>query len=178
MTRAPIVFFFDTLASPVGDLLLATDEAGVLRALDFEDHEERMGRLLRRRYGAVTLTPGPAPEAVTDPIRRYFAGEFEALREVPWRTAGTAFQQAAWRGLTTIPPGQTLSYGAFAARLGAPSAVRAVGLANGANPVALIAPCHRVIGADGSLTGFGGGLHRKAWLLRHEGARFVERAAA
>jgi methylated-DNA-[protein]-cysteine S-methyltransferase len=178
MTQAPIRFFFDTLASPIGDLLLATDDEGVLRALDFEGHEDRMRRLLRRRYGEVTLAPGPAPEAVTGPIRRYFAGDFDALREIPWRTAGTTFQQAAWQGLTSIPPGQTLSYGAFAAKLGSPTAVRAVGLANGANPVALVAPCHRVIGADGSLTGFGGGLPRKAWLLRHEGARFVDRATA
>jgi methylated-DNA-[protein]-cysteine S-methyltransferase len=133
---------------------------------------------MRRQYGEVTLEPGVAPETVTGPIRRYFAGDFDALRAVPWRTAGTAFQQAVWEGLTRIPPGGTLSYGAFAAQIGAPTAVRAVGLANGANPVALVAPCHRVIGADGSLTGFGGGLPRKAWLLRHEGARFVDRATA
>jgi methylated-DNA-[protein]-cysteine S-methyltransferase len=169
---------FDTLPSPIGDLLLATDEDGVLRALDFEGNEARMRRILRRRYGAFELAAGKAPDSVTSPIRRYFEGDFEALREVPWRTAGTAFQQAAWEGLTTIPAGQTLSYGAFAARLGAPTAVRAVGLANGANPVALVAPCHRVIGADGTLTGFGGGLPRKRWLLRHEGATFVDREAA
>jgi methylated-DNA-[protein]-cysteine S-methyltransferase len=177
MTRDPIRFFFDTLASPICELLLATDDEGVLRALDFEGNEERMKRILRRRYGDVTLQTGAAPEAVTGPIRRYFAGEFDALREVSWRTTGTAFQQSAWEGLTRIPPGQTLSYGAFAARLGAPTAVRAVGLANGANPVALVAPCHRVIGADGALTGFGGGLPRKRWLLRHEGAAFVDRVA-
>ncbi len=178
MTRAPMRFFFDTLPSPIGDLLLATDDEGVLRALDFEDHEDRMRRLLRRRYGEVTLAPGAAPETVSGPIRRYFAGDFDALREVPWRTAGTAFQQAAWEGLTRIPPGQTLSYGAFAVTIGAPTAVRAVGLANGSNPIALVAPCHRVIGADGSLTGFGGGLHRKRWLLTHEGAAFVDELAA
>ncbi len=86
MTQTPIRLFFDTLASPVGDLLLAVDDEGVLRALDFEDHEERMRRLLRRRYGEVTLAPGPAPEAVTGPIRRYFAGDFGAGRDAElWR---------------------------------------------------------------------------------------------
>ena len=178
MTRAPIRFFFDTLASPIGDLLLATDEEGVLRALDFQEYDERMRLILRRRYGEVILEPGAAPQTVTGPIRRYFAGDFDALREVPWRTAGTAFQQSVWEGLTRIPPGQTLSYGALAEKIGAPTAVRAVGLANGANPIPLVAPCHRVIGADGSLTGFGGGLHRKRWLLMHEGAAFVDKAAA
>ena len=179
MTQAPIRFFFDTLASPIGELLLATDDEGVLRALDFEDHEERMRRLLRRQYRSeVILEAGPAPETVTGPIRRYFAGDFDALREVPWKTGGTAFQQSVWEGLTKIPSGQTLSYGALAGKLGAPKAMRAVGLANGANPIALVAPCHRVIGANGSLTGFGGGLPRKRWLLEHEGAAFAEKAAA
>ena len=178
MTAVPMTFYFDRLASPIGDLLIATDDEGVLRALDFEEYEERMRRLLRRHYGDVALVEGPAPESVTGPIRRYFAGEFEALREVAWRTGGTAFQQAVWNGLTQIPPGQTLSYGALAAKIGAPTAVRAVGLANGANPIPLVAPCHRVIGADGSLTGFGGGLHRKRWLLTHEGAAFADKAAA
>ena len=169
---------FDTLASPIGAILLACDDAGALRALDFEGYEDRMHRLLTRRYGEVVMQAGAAPEDVTGPIRRYFAGELDALREVPWRSEGTAFQESVWRALTSIPPGETWSYGALAAQIGAPKAVRAVGLANGANGVALVAPCHRVIGADGSLTGFGGGLHRKRWLLRHEGATFVDRMAA
>jgi methylated-DNA-[protein]-cysteine S-methyltransferase len=178
MTRTPTRFFLDRLGSPIGDLLLVTDDAGVLRALDFEEYEARMRRILRRHHGQVVLEAGAAPATVTGPIRRYFAGDFDALREVPWRTAGTAFQRSVWEGLTRIPPGQTLSYGALAVKIGAPTAVRAVGLANGANPIPLVAPCHRVIGADGSLTGFGGGLHRKRWLLRHEGAAFVDKVAA
>ena len=173
-----MTLYFDKLASPIGDLPLATDDEGVLRALDFEEYEERMRRILRRHYGEVVLVERPAPVSVTGPIKRYFAGEFDALREVPWRTGGTAFQQAVWTGLTEIPAGQTLSYGALAARIGAPTAVRAVGMANGSNPIPLVAPCHRVIGADGSLTGFGGGLHRKRWLLTHEGAAFVDKVAA
>ena len=177
MTRTPMTLHLDRLASPIGDLLLATDDEGVLRALDFEEYEDRMRRLLRRQYGEVRLVEGPAPDAVTGPIRRYFAGDFEALREVPCRTGGTDFQRAVWTALTRIPTGETLSYGALAAKIGAPTAVRAVGLANGSNPIALVAPCHRVIGADGSLTGFGGGLHRKRWLLTFEGAAFRDKAA-
>jgi len=178
MTRAAMTLYLDRLASPIGDILLATDGEGVLRALDFEEYDDRMRRILRRHYGEVTLVDGPAPEAVTGPIRRYFAGDFEALREVPWRTGGTEFQKTVWTALTRIPTGKTLSYGALAATVGKPKAMRAVGMANGSNPIPLIAPCHRVIGADGSLTGFGGGLHRKRWLLTHEGASFADMAAA
>ena len=176
-THCVITFFLDTLASPIGDLRLIIDADGVLRALDFEDYEERMNRLLRRQYGEVVLVKGAAPDSIRAAIQRYFAGEFDALREIPMRTGGTAFQRSVWEALTRIPPGETLSYGAMAAKIGAPAAVRAVGLANGANPIALVAPCHRVIGANGSLTGFGGGLHRKRWLLQHEGAAFVDNGA-
>jgi methylated-DNA-[protein]-cysteine S-methyltransferase len=99
----------------------------------------------------------------------YFAGEMAALGRVPWTVVGTDFQKTVWRALLDIPAGTTTTYGALAARIGRPAAVRAVGLANGANPVGLVIPCHRVIGADGSLTGYGGGLERKRWLLAHEG---------
>jgi methylated-DNA-[protein]-cysteine S-methyltransferase len=97
---------------------------------------------------------------------------------VPWKAAGTLFQQGVWAALCTIPAGQTLSYAGLAQRIGRPTAMRAVGLANGSNPVAVVVPCHRVIGSDGSLTGYSGGLQRKRWLLRHEGAAFSERLAA
>ena len=115
---------------------------------------------------------GAAPSHVKRLLRRYFDGELGGLTDIEWRTAGTPFQRAVWTGLTTIAPGETLSYGALAAKLGWPSAVRAVGMANGANPVSVVVPCHRVIGADGSLTGYGGGIERKRWLLNHEGAAF------
>jgi methylated-DNA-[protein]-cysteine S-methyltransferase len=113
-----------------------------------------------------------------DAFSAYFAGEIGQIHTTPWRTAGTAFQRSVWQALCDIPPGVTESYGQLAARIGKPKAVRAVGLANGANPVAIVVPCHRVIGASGGLTGYGGGLHRKRWLLAHEGAAFVDRAAA
>jgi methylated-DNA-[protein]-cysteine S-methyltransferase len=134
--------------------------------------------LLRRYYGpGIELAPGPAPAAVRDALDAYFAGRTDALAGLAWKSAGTPFQLAVWRALCDIPVGETISYGELARRIGSPKAVRAVGLANGANPVGLIAPCHRVIGADGRLTGYGGGLHRKRWLLRHEGAAFREEQA-
>lgn len=169
--KPPEALRLERLPTPIGTALLVTDESGILRAFDFEDFEERMTRLLRRHYGASNLEAGAAPQAVKDPVSRYFEGELRALEGVRWATAGTPFQRDVWAALTTIPAGETLSYGGLAERVGRPQAIRAVGLANGANPVAVIVPCHRVIGADGSLTGYGGGLRRKQWLLDHEGAR-------
>jgi methylated-DNA-[protein]-cysteine S-methyltransferase len=105
-----------------------------------------------------------------DALAAYFAGEIGALDRIEVRTGGSAFQQKVWRALRTLPAGRTTSYGRLAARIGAPKAVRAVGAANGANPVSVVVPCHRLIGANGRLTGYGGGLDRKRWLLAHEGA--------
>jgi methylated-DNA-[protein]-cysteine S-methyltransferase len=171
MTAKPLDrLHLDRLDTPIGRALLLTDDEGALRTLDWEDHEDRMRVLLRRHYGPVELDEGRAPDTVRLPLERYFAGELPALREIAWRTQGTPFQRAVWQALTEIQAGETLSYGALASRIGKASAVRAVGLANGANPVSVVVPCHRVIGADGSLTGYGGGLERKRWLLRHEGA--------
>ena len=154
--------------SPVGEILLVSDPDGYLRALDFTGYEPRMMRLLGLHYGDVTLSPGAAPRAVQLALDAYFAGDISALDGVPATTAGTDFQRQVWAALRDIGPGQTLSYGELADRIGRPKASRAVGAANGANPVALIVPCHRVIGATGGLTGFGGGLDRKQWLLDHE----------
>lgn len=160
----------DRFASPIGDILLATDEEGRLRALDFHEYEARMCQLLRLQNGAVRLDAGTAPAAITVPLAAYFAGDHAALASVRIETGGTDFQRRVWATLRTIPPGTTTTYGRVAALLGRPGASRAVGLANGANPVAVVVPCHRVIGADATLTGYGGGLHRKRWLLEHEGA--------
>ncbi len=159
------------LESPIGTILLAHDADGGLRALDFEDFEARMRQLLRLHYGAVALTAAPAPSPVTTALGAYFGGALAALAGVRTQTAGTPFQRSVWAALRAIPPGRTTSYGALAGQLGRPAAFRAVGMANGANPVAIVVPCHRVIGADRALTGFGGGLHRKRWLLEHEGVR-------
>ncbi|QUD89151.1 methylated-DNA--[protein]-cysteine S-methyltransferase [Phenylobacterium montanum] len=173
--KPPERLFLDRHPTPIGVALLVTDEAGVLRAFDFEDYEPRMRRLMRLHYGATPLAAGPAPAAMKASIDRYFSGDLKALDEIKWATAGTEFQRSVWRALTSIGAGETLSYRGLAERVGRPKAVRAVGLANGSNPVALVVPCHRVIGADGSLTGYGGGLHRKQWLLEHELAVQIER---
>ena len=164
----------DRLHTPIGEAVLVVDEAGRLRAFDFDSHQERLARLLGRHYGALRPEPGAAPASLRAAVQAYFGGELGALGAVAWATAGTPFQRRVWAALTEIPAGETWSYARLAARVGAPKGMRAVGLANGANPVAVVVPCHRVIGADGTLTGYGGGLPRKRWLLRHEGAAFRE----
>jgi methylated-DNA-[protein]-cysteine S-methyltransferase len=156
--------------SPIGAILLVTDDGHRLRALDFHDYEDRMRELLRRQYGAVALQPGSPPPAIADALAAYFAGDRTATERIPVETAGTPFQRQVWAALRCIPAGTTTTYGGIAAALGRRGASRAVGLANGSNPVAIVVPCHRVIGANAALTGFGGGLHRKQWLLEHEGA--------
>jgi methylated-DNA-[protein]-cysteine S-methyltransferase len=160
----------DRMPTPIGELILIADDQGCLRALDFADHEPRLQRLLRRHYGAdgFALVPERNPGGLCDVLARYFAGDLAALAGVRVATGGTAFQRAVWAALREIPCGETVSYGALAARIGRPSAVRAFGLANGANPIGIVVPCHRVIGGDGRLTGYAGGLERKRWLLAHE----------
>jgi methylated-DNA-[protein]-cysteine S-methyltransferase len=151
-------------------ILLVTDTSGALRALDFEDGDARLRRLLKSHYGETDLGSGVCPRSIDRALTRYFDGFEDALSAVPVETGGTAFQRKVWAELRTIPFGATMSYGGVAGRIGLPKASRAVGAANGANPIALVVPCHRVIGADASLTGFAGGLRRKDWLLRHEGS--------
>ena len=168
--KPPERLFLDRLPTPIGEALLITDGDGALRAFDWSDHEDR----LRRHYGAVPMADGPAPVSTIRALEAYFAGQIDALAPIAWRIAGTPFQNSVWRALADIPAGVTVSYGELASRIGKPTAVRAVGLANGANPIGVVIPCHRVIGADGSLTGYGGGLDRKRWLLIHEGAPFRE----
>jgi methylated-DNA-[protein]-cysteine S-methyltransferase len=167
--KLPETFGFDRLQTPIGVALLVTDSDGALRALDWEDFESRMRELLRLQYGAPLLQATPAPDQIRSALKGYFAGDLDCLKMMKWRVAGTAFQRKVWTALTAIPAGTTVSYGRLAAQLGMPKAVRAVGFANGSNPISVVVPCHRVIGANGSLTGYGGGLPRKRWLLEHEG---------
>ena len=157
----------DSLESPVGTIVLVEDE-GRLCSLDYVDYEQRMMMLLERRYGPVSLVPQADPSGFSSRVRRYLEGDYHSLDEIPVSTGGTPFQQQVWQALRSIPPGQTLSYGALASKLGRPTASRAVGRTNGLNPVAIVLPCHRVVGADASLTGYAGGLERKRWLLNHE----------
>jgi O-6-methylguanine DNA methyltransferase len=158
------------VASPLGALLAVHDAAGDLCALDFADREPRLRRLLRGYFGPEGERPAPglAPARLVDSLDAYFAGDLRALDAVPLRTHGTGFQRRVWSTLREIPAGATTSYGALARTLGCPGACRAVGRANGANPIAIVVPCHRVVGADGELTGYAGGLARKRWLLEHE----------
>jgi methylated-DNA-[protein]-cysteine S-methyltransferase len=146
-----------------------TDGDGVLRALDWDDYEPRMRELLRLQYGNVALQDGPSPRDTTAALSGYFNGDLACLSAIKWRVAGTPFQHKVWTALPKIPAGTTMSYGALAAQLGMPKAVRAVGHANGSNPLSVVVPCHRLIGANGSLVKYGGGLMRKRWLLEHEG---------
>jgi len=168
-TRPPVSFGLDRLATPIGIALLVTDAAGALRALDWEDYEHRMRELLRLHYGVVELNDQPAPAAMRTALSGYFDGDLGQLSGIAWRIAGTPFQQKVWNALAQIPAGTTMSYAALAARIDTPRAIRAVGHANGSNPISVVLPCHRLIGADGSLVKYGGGLARKRWLLRHEG---------
>jgi methylated-DNA-[protein]-cysteine S-methyltransferase len=136
-----------------------------------------MMKLLRRYYGAnaVRLCDAARASAISRSLAAYFDGDLAAVADLPIATNGSDFQRTVWDALRRIPAGHSISYGTLAARIGRPTAARAVGLANGANPIAIVVPCHRVIGSDASLTGYGGGLPRKRWLLVHEQKRAVAR---
>lgn len=166
----------DRIASPLGALLLVTD-GRALRALDYEDCAEHMRRLLRLHYDEDRLEERAAPTFVKRALRDYFAGELGALASLPVATRGTPFQRRVWAALRRIPPGTTTSYGRLAERVGVPGGARAVGMANHSNPVAIVVPCHRVIGIHGTLTGYAGGVERKRWLLEHERSFAAEGAA-
>jgi methylated-DNA-[protein]-cysteine S-methyltransferase len=174
----PEILTLDRLATPVGTALLVTDDQGVLRAFNWTDYEPAMLAWIGRHYPKAKLVEGRSPPAVRGPFEAYFRGEAGALKTVPWKASGTPFQLKVWEALCAIPAGETISYAELARRIGRPTAVRAVGLANGANPVAVVVPCHRVIGTSGALTGYGGGLPRKRWLLGLEGAAFKDQIAA
>ena len=162
----------ERFASPIGTILLVADQ-GALHALYFGDDVERVRVTLRRRNPSCEIREGRVPHAITAALSSYFDGELAAIDSVPVVMNGTDFQRKVWALLRKIPAGTTTSYGALAATLGQPGASRAVGLANGSNPVGLVVPCHRVIGSNGSLTGYGGGLPRKRWLLAHEGVMLI-----
>jgi methylated-DNA-[protein]-cysteine S-methyltransferase len=162
----------DRVGTPLGELFIVADEDGNLRSTVWADYETHLRPSLELHYGknGFTIEPGRDPSGLTEAIGRYFAGDLAAIDTLPVQTAGTPFQREVWRALRDIPCGTTISYATLAGRIGRPNAVRAVGLANGSNPVGIVVPCHRVIGSDGSLTGYGGGIERKRWLLRHERA--------
>jgi len=171
MRTTPIAI--DTIATPLGPLVAAQSPAG-LALLEFADRftAERNRRFLARRFPAWDgVARGRAPAAVAEELAAYFAGGLTRFT-LALDPGGTPFQRRVWAALAAIPCGTTMSYDEVARAIGEPGKHRAVARANGQNPLAIIVPCHRVIGADGSLRGYGGGLERKAWLLAHE-ARMV-----
>jgi methylated-DNA-[protein]-cysteine S-methyltransferase len=164
------ILSLERLQTPTGPILIVTDDEHRVRAVEWEDHEHRMRRLLRRYYGenAILLREASHHSAAWYALGAYFDGDMNALAGLTTATNGTDFQRTVWAALRRIPVGCTMSYGFLAAEIGRPRAIRAVGLANGANLIPIVLPCHRVIGTDASLTGFGSGLDRKRWLLAHE----------
>ncbi|MEO1590795.1 MAG: methylated-DNA--[protein]-cysteine S-methyltransferase [Cyanobacteria bacterium J06632_22] len=162
----------DRLDSPIGDIFVVVDET-TLCAVDFAGYEDRMMTLLHRRYGEVELVEDRNPLGVTERLAAYLQGELASLDDLPVSTGGTPFQQQVWQQLRAIAPGTVWTYGELAQRLNHPKAVRAVGMANSLNPVSIVLPCHRVVGANRKLTGYAGGLDRKRWLLAHEGVPLI-----
>ncbi|MFI8416257.1 methylated-DNA--[protein]-cysteine S-methyltransferase [Serratia sp. NPDC078593] len=164
-------FLIDRMATPIGELILIADEQGHMRALDWTEHEDRLMKLLNTHYRTVRfqLQAQRNPGGLTDIMQQYFAGDLSVINHVPVMTAGTEFQRTVWHHLRQIPCGEIITYGELAKRIGRPTASRAVGMANGSNPISIVVPCHRVIGSQGALTGYAGGVQRKQWLLQHEG---------
>lgn len=156
--------------TPIDSLTLAARDGRVcLLHLGADDAYVRT--TLQRWYPDESVQDGSDPGGAADALVGYFDGDLGAIDKVPVEMNGTAFQKRVWDALRRVPAGKTATYAEIAVLIGSPAAVRAVGAANGANPVAVIVPCHRIIGSNGTLTGYGGGLHRKEWLLRHEGGR-------
>lgn len=163
------LFISETIETPIGAVLLVEDDAGALCLAEFADRPARIQQGMHRlRTVASPLRPGTISSATRHAFDAYFGGDVIALQKVPVRFDGTPFQASVWSALRDIPAGYVLTYGAFAERLGRSTASRAVGAANGANPLSIIVPCHRLVGADGSLTNYGGGMERKRRLLDHE----------
>jgi methylated-DNA-[protein]-cysteine S-methyltransferase len=160
-----------TLESPLGTIHFAT-RADRLVALCFPEHWEQTRADVDRHGGGFEWQAG-ATGGIRDRLRAYFAGELDSLDDIDVELHGTEFQREVWTALRDIPAGTTTTYGELARGIERPRAVRAVGAANGSNPVSIVVPCHRVIGRNGTLTGYGGGLHRKQWLLQHERATLV-----
>ncbi|MGC8555363.1 MAG: methylated-DNA--[protein]-cysteine S-methyltransferase [Candidatus Acidulodesulfobacterium sp.] len=166
-----VYFYSEHIATPIGEMIAVVDSEKRLRALDWTDCETRMYQLFRLQYIRcdVKLIAGKIPIEIKQKLNAYWQGDIESIDYIPVKTCGTCFQQEAWSVLRTIPAGKTISYKIQAAKIGKPSAIRAVALADKFNPILIVIPCHRIIGSDGSICGYAGGLKRKQWLLKHEG---------
>jgi methylated-DNA-[protein]-cysteine S-methyltransferase len=157
-----------TVESPVGTLTVAA-RGGRVCLVHFGAVNDYVRSSIAKWYPGGPVEPSKDPAGAVRRLERYFGGDLSSLDEIDVELHGTPFQERVWRALRSVEAGTTISYAELADRVGSPSAVRAVGAANGANPVAIVLPCHRIIGSNGSLTGYGGGLDRKRWLLGHEG---------
>ncbi|HXP73071.1 MAG TPA: methylated-DNA--[protein]-cysteine S-methyltransferase [Stellaceae bacterium] len=166
--KAKTCITFARVKSPVGEIVLAC-KGDALCALEFADAEKRMVAWLGRRFGDFERVEAADPGGVCTRLGAYLLGDLEALDDIVVDGGGTEFQRKVWKGLRRVAAGKVVSYQGLAERLGMPNSVRAVARANALNPISIVVPCHRVIGSDGSLTGYGGGLPRKRWLLEHEG---------
>lgn len=166
----PLSLLMDRIKTPIGELAIVADEDGRLRAVEWTEHDDRMHQSFRLHYGrnGHVLRSARDPAGLSTALRAYFDGALAAIDGLKVATGGTEFQKSVWKALRSIPCGETISYAMLAKRVGRPKAVRAVGHANGDNPISVVVPCHRVIGTNGSLTGYGGGIERKRWLLAHE----------
>ncbi len=160
------------IPTPIGDMILVARD-GVLLLLEFEDAMPRIECQMKARFQDFELQLASNPFGLYDVMKDYFSGNIQAIDNILTDGGGTAFEKQVWSELRKIPTGTTVSYGFIARKLGDINMSRAVGTANGRNPIAIVVPCHRVIGADGSMTGYGGGIARKEWLLRHEGALLI-----
>ena len=166
-------FQIDKIDSEIGTMVIVSD-GKCLCALDFADYKPRMLTLLHKRFGTLTFVKKANPQGFSERIRAYLAGEYRDVEHIPVATGGTPFQQSVWAALRSISPSTTISYSELAQKLGNPQSSRAVGMANSLNPIAIVLPCHRVIGANASLTGYAGGIDRKRWLLQHEGVALAK----
>ncbi|MCE1396127.1 methylated-DNA--[protein]-cysteine S-methyltransferase [Enterobacter chuandaensis] len=161
----------ELIPTPLGPLWVICDEQYRLRAVEWQEHSDRMEVLLAIHYSKEGYQRRNAvnPGGLCDKLSAYFEGDLSIIDTLPTATAGTPFQREVWQALRSIPCGQVMHYGQLAEQLGRAGAARAVGAANGSNPVSIVVPCHRVIGRNGTMTGYAGGVQRKEWLLRHEG---------
>lgn len=163
-----MTLYREQVDSPLGSLTLMTEKDGTVRLLEFTSESERTSRHTARQAKGAEIVDGPAPGPAREALAAYFAGDMTALDGLTVAADGTPFRKKVWAALRSIPVGKTWSYGELAQAIGSPKGFRAVGSANGANPISIIVPCHRVIAADGSIGGYAGGLNRKEWLLAHE----------
>ncbi|PSJ54938.1 methylated-DNA--[protein]-cysteine S-methyltransferase [Pseudaminobacter soli (ex Li et al. 2025)] len=169
-TQSPLALVLETLDTPLGGFTVVTDRQGWLRAAEFADRRHRLDRSLGLRFAreGFELKEGTTPANISSALRNYFDGDAGAIDRIPVVLDGTDFQNKVWNALRLVEAGRPISYSTLAARIGKPEAVRAVGAANGANPFSVVIPCHRLVGANGALTGYGGGIERKRWLIDHE----------